>query len=585
MAKIWVDMASQGNKVLVIDFDLEAPGLDSLFPSPSETLGLANYVKEYQETSIAPDFTEYCYQYPDEALHQGSLWVMPAYGTKESHSSVFRGIDWRKLYDEQRGYLLMEDLKAQWKEILQADYVFIDSRTGHTDVEGICTRQLPDVLAILFVPNSQNLRGLKDVVGRVDEFVSTSQRKISKLFVASNVPDLDDEHAQLSNKLSEFSGELGYKQLDGTVHHYPSLSLLDDALFVKSRPRSQLSMELNALSEKIRSFNFEDVNTVLAFLNDALREYRVPHASNRIKEKLNEIIKNHSDNALVMYKLGVWFDRRGEISEAMAAIQMSIDLDQSTAEPLLRLARLSAQSGDYESALDKVNRALDAEDVTGNDFLQIVSLSEMYQLDVLNRIPNCPALLKQSSEAVSELVEALSTTEERLDVAKRVLDQFRELDIFEEKFVHVATLVEIGLRNFDTAIRLLPPRADVLTNKSNVDLFNLAMAEWGRDGQPPLDIFEALVRVAREPGVMGVNYDQCLALACFFGKQYDLGRSYADSAIDQYHRFARSAFSCWSYLYLEGEILERELRSVRELFDGNGDLASPAVFRTALLQY
>jgi len=50
---------------------------------------------------------------------------------------------------------------------LAPDYVLIDSRTGHSDVSGICTRQLPDSVVILFFPTDQNLRGLPKVVDDV----------------------------------------------------------------------------------------------------------------------------------------------------------------------------------------------------------------------------------------------------------------------------------------------------------------------------------------------------------------------------------------------------------------------------------
>ena len=57
------------------------------------------------------------------------------------------------------GYLMFEDLKAQWKTLLDPDYVLIDSRTGHTDVGGICTRQLPDAVTICFSPMSKTSSG------------------------------------------------------------------------------------------------------------------------------------------------------------------------------------------------------------------------------------------------------------------------------------------------------------------------------------------------------------------------------------------------------------------------------------------
>ena len=56
---------------------------------------------------------------------------------------------------------------ARTKSPRQPDYVLIDSRAGHTDTCGICTRQLPDSVVVFFFPNEQNLRGLAEVVGDI----------------------------------------------------------------------------------------------------------------------------------------------------------------------------------------------------------------------------------------------------------------------------------------------------------------------------------------------------------------------------------------------------------------------------------
>ena len=69
---------------------------------------------------------------------------MPSGTARSTYATSFARIDWGALYDQHDGYLLIEDLKEQWRQAIQPDYVLIDSRTGYTDTGGICTRQLPD---------------------------------------------------------------------------------------------------------------------------------------------------------------------------------------------------------------------------------------------------------------------------------------------------------------------------------------------------------------------------------------------------------------------------------------------------------
>ena len=162
------ELAKRGKRVLVVDLDLEAPGLDTFDVTKSSDLklGLLDFVCDYRKTDEVPDVREYVYQAQVD-LGNGQLWIMPAGLQDQGYHGRFRSVDWGDLYSRQNGFLLFEDLKEQWKELLKMDYVLIDSRTGHTDVGGICTRQLPDAVVIFFFPNEQNRLGLLSVVSQI----------------------------------------------------------------------------------------------------------------------------------------------------------------------------------------------------------------------------------------------------------------------------------------------------------------------------------------------------------------------------------------------------------------------------------
>ena len=186
-----VELAQRGRKVLAVDFDLEAPGLDTfeVLRAPPAAAGIVDFVSDYLATGEAPDVERF--MHPSAAVD--GLWIMPS-GSQQGYAASFGEIDWNVLYEQHSGYLLFEDLKEQWRQIIQPDYVLIDSRTGHTDTCGICTRQLPDAVTLLFFPNEQNLRGLAKVVRDIRAEGGASQRRrIDTHFVMSNVPDLDDE--------------------------------------------------------------------------------------------------------------------------------------------------------------------------------------------------------------------------------------------------------------------------------------------------------------------------------------------------------------------------------------------------------
>ena len=200
-------------------------------------MGLVEYVANFSAQRASPDVRDYVYEVPGIGQDSGRLWVMPSGRGDEAFRHQLASTNWQALYGEGDGYLMMEDLKGQWQQAFEPDYVLIDSRTGYTDIQGICTRQLPDAVVILFFPNAQNLAGLKAVVSDIrTETQRTREHPIDLVFVMSNVPDLDDEDQILHRQINAFRKELRYNQEDAVIHRYDSLALLNQTIFTRDAP-------------------------------------------------------------------------------------------------------------------------------------------------------------------------------------------------------------------------------------------------------------------------------------------------------------------------------------------------------------
>jgi cellulose biosynthesis protein BcsQ len=61
LVNVAVALASAGRRVLLVDFDLEAPGIPTfeLFSSVTDTPGVVDYISDYLSTSHAPDVRNY----------------------------------------------------------------------------------------------------------------------------------------------------------------------------------------------------------------------------------------------------------------------------------------------------------------------------------------------------------------------------------------------------------------------------------------------------------------------------------------------------------------------------------------------
>lgn len=315
LVNVAVELAHRGRRVIAVDFDLEAPGLDTfnLVKASSSRRGVVDFVDDYLHSGMAPDATEYLAESTDIESEDGGLWIMPSGAQQENYARKFAGINWGELYDRHDGYLLFEDLKLQWQKRIRPDYVLIDSRTGHTDIGGICTRQMPNSVVILFFPNAQNLRGLTKVVRDIRSEASEPRNKTINLhFVMSNVPDLDDENDILAMSLQSFRDNLGLINDPLTIHHYDSLSLLNQVIFTKDRPNSRLAREYKSVVRELMRNNPSDREGALDYLESIDPMFGVRETPGNLLLSPRAIVKhidsieaNHKSDGEILFRLSL----------------------------------------------------------------------------------------------------------------------------------------------------------------------------------------------------------------------------------------------------------------------------------------
>jgi cellulose biosynthesis protein BcsQ len=184
LAHVADSFARKGLRVLMIDFDLEAPGLEDYFSVDQESVranaGLFDLILHYKaemssDVPIVPEDQKFRRLnelfivpiYPG-LPSGGQLDLMPAgrRGSDEQLSEYALGLrqfDWQDFYFNFGGELFFEWLRRTLDGQLY-DLVLVDSRTGVTEMGGICAYQLADTIVVLCASNKQNLKGTHDVV-------------------------------------------------------------------------------------------------------------------------------------------------------------------------------------------------------------------------------------------------------------------------------------------------------------------------------------------------------------------------------------------------------------------------------------
>lgn len=182
-------------RILVVDWDLEAPGLYRFFTPDSEQAGDANHpgVLDYfyalqQLLSEKAELYEKIaavegWRVLDKALPLDNYIISDIVPGAprvdlmkagrffdDQYAELLGSFDWAGFYDQFGSAI------GAFRDLLMSRYTYclIDSRTGFTDISGICTMLLPEKLVAVFTPNRQSLYGLLNLVAQAVEYRRSS---------------------------------------------------------------------------------------------------------------------------------------------------------------------------------------------------------------------------------------------------------------------------------------------------------------------------------------------------------------------------------------------------------------------------
>ena len=117
-----------------------------------------------------------------------------------NYAAAVQDFDWTEFYATYGGREYFSWFRHQLRAI--ADVVLIDSRTGVTEMGGVCTRHIPDAVVGFCAPNFQNMDGVVRVVSGLnkdDVRLARGERAIQALIIPTRIDNSE------SDRLYEFS--------------------------------------------------------------------------------------------------------------------------------------------------------------------------------------------------------------------------------------------------------------------------------------------------------------------------------------------------------------------------------------------
>lgn len=209
----WV-IASNGLRVLAVDWDLESPGLHRYFhpfladKKLSTTPGVIDIVREAGRKALEPveraedaagadpNSADWFVKHADVMRHAISLdWQFPQGGTLDllpagrqgpAYSTAVSTFDWPNFYDRLGGGNFLARLSASMRK--NYDFILVDSRTGLSDTAAFLTMGMPDMVINCFTLNTQSIDGALSVARQIE---ARAERAIRILPVPMRVEDAE----------------------------------------------------------------------------------------------------------------------------------------------------------------------------------------------------------------------------------------------------------------------------------------------------------------------------------------------------------------------------------------------------------
>jgi len=212
----------KGLKILLIDWDLEAPGLHYYFKKEEiQHKGIIElfleFENKFQNTTIKEaelpklDETYIVKNISKQLLGSGKIDLITAgyYDeTYKEYNNKVNTFNWQNFYEKLDGVTYIEYLKKELKN-LNYDFIFIDSRTGVSDYSGIVNVQMPDVNVLIIAPTKQNFAGSFRIADNIknSNYIQKGYRKPIIMPILSRI-DLSIEQKS-DSWLSDFKKTFG----------------------------------------------------------------------------------------------------------------------------------------------------------------------------------------------------------------------------------------------------------------------------------------------------------------------------------------------------------------------------------------
>lgn len=240
-------LAYCGKSVVVLDFDLEAPGLHHKFLASHDlteeewerkkgSAGLLYYLQVFKEKEQAPENLRAFLM--SLKFHRSSkeCYFMPAGNAPTSaYAAKYLELPWKEWFplDDGKpafGVNMFLHLRDRIKEEIKADFLLIDSRTGITDIGSTAVAYMSNVSVCLFLCNSESFAGTRLMMATLERVRKDVNETLAVIPILTRIPCVEqDERNAVDQALNELGPLVDRRQLC-VLHEETSLHVWEELL-------------------------------------------------------------------------------------------------------------------------------------------------------------------------------------------------------------------------------------------------------------------------------------------------------------------------------------------------------------------
>jgi MinD-like ATPase involved in chromosome partitioning or flagellar assembly len=394
----------KNKKILLWDWDFEAPGLHVYFDKTNEEIVskgtielLSEYVRTMRSRNIViqadlPYLTkEYITTLIPESIDGGRIDLLPAGNYSDNFTQNVINFNWQEFYELLDGVTYIELLKKQLNN-LDYDYIFIDSRTGISDYSGICNIQLPELTVVVITPNEQNFNGSTRIAKQIVEsnYVKENHRKpwvlpiFSRLDLSNKsypiwIKRFTDDFSYLLHTIDPEINEEFFTEIFQDIYinrtlleYNTAISTGENRLFNNSEiPILKVSFERKYVNiaqfiENMKTYGMLNVNSQID--SDTWLNYAIV-AKNQQQIKKEIIAYQNAGDFRKANELGgtalSWLSQgdehlnKRELDFALSCFQKSIEIKPDNYDSFYKLAVTYGYKGDAKNEIDNYKKAIE----------------------------------------------------------------------------------------------------------------------------------------------------------------------------------------------------------------------------------